>query len=236
MFSERVYRRLLVVYPKEHREEYGELMVQLFRDRMRRDGDGFRVPIVWMQMIFDLAGAAFKEHKEGVEMRKLTSIGIGLAVVLAAVGIGTSVLLAKSDYGLGFSVVWLPADGSTMEEPEVSVVRNEEEPEFSVVWLPADGSTMEEPEVSVDWNEAGGSTVAVGIGTSVLLANSDDGSVVWLPADGSTMEEPEVSVVRNEEEPEFSVVWLPADGSTMEEPEVSVDWNEAGGGTVTVTE
>ena len=236
MLSERVYRWLLVVYPREHRREYGELMARLFRDRMRRDGGGFRGLIVWMQMISDLAGAAFKEHKEGVEMRKLTSIGIGLAIVLAAVGIGTSVLLANSDNGLGFSVVWFPADGSTMEEPEVSVVRNEEEPEFSVVWLPADGSTMEEPEVSVDWSEAGGSTVAVDIGTSVLLANSDDGSVVWLPADGSTMEEPEVSVVRNEEEPEFSVVWLPADGSTMEEPEVSVDWNEAGGGTVTVTE
>ena len=32
MFSEWVYRRLLLVYPKEHRWEYGEPMVQPFRD------------------------------------------------------------------------------------------------------------------------------------------------------------------------------------------------------------
>ena len=42
MFSERVYRWLLIVYPREHRRQYGALMVQLFRDRMRRDGKSFR--------------------------------------------------------------------------------------------------------------------------------------------------------------------------------------------------
>ena len=42
MLAGRVYRKLLLIYPKEHRREYGEPMVQLFRDRMRRDGDGFR--------------------------------------------------------------------------------------------------------------------------------------------------------------------------------------------------
>ena len=35
MISERLYRALLLVYPSEHRREYGEPMVQLFRDRMR---------------------------------------------------------------------------------------------------------------------------------------------------------------------------------------------------------
>ena len=46
MLSERVYRRLLLIYPKEHRREYGQPMVQLFRDRMRCDGDGFRVSMI----------------------------------------------------------------------------------------------------------------------------------------------------------------------------------------------
>ncbi len=32
MISEKLYRALLVVYPSEHRREYGEPMVQLFRD------------------------------------------------------------------------------------------------------------------------------------------------------------------------------------------------------------
>ena len=70
MVSERVYRRLLAVYPKEHRQEYGELMVQLFRDRMRRDGGGFRKMTVWTQMILDLTVSAFKEHKEETDMKK----------------------------------------------------------------------------------------------------------------------------------------------------------------------
>ena len=40
VFSEWVYCRLLLVYPREHRREYEEPMIQLFRDRMRRDGGG----------------------------------------------------------------------------------------------------------------------------------------------------------------------------------------------------
>ena len=96
MLSERIYRWLLLLYPREHRREYGELMVQLFRDRMRRDGNGFRRLAVWLHLTVDLAGAAFEEHKERTDMRKLTSIGIALAVLLVAGGIGTGVLLAQT--------------------------------------------------------------------------------------------------------------------------------------------
>lgn len=134
MFSERVYRRLLVVYPKEHREEYGELMVQLFRDRMRRDGDGFRVPIVWMQMIFDLAGAAFKEHKERKEYKMKKRIGrIGIGVVLVAAVlmgvVGASTLLAQSQV-----------------KKVVSVSVQEAEPSVSVFLQRPDGVAIEEPD------------------------------------------------------------------------------------------
>ena len=71
MISERLYRALLLVYPSEHRREYGEPMVQLFRDRMRRDGGGVKTPIVWMQMIFDLVCSASRGHKEGVMLEGL---------------------------------------------------------------------------------------------------------------------------------------------------------------------
>ena len=60
MISERVYRALLVAYPREFRREYGDLMVQLFRDRMRFDGGGVRGLIIWMQIVLDLAASAFK--------------------------------------------------------------------------------------------------------------------------------------------------------------------------------
>ena len=84
MFPERVYRWLLVVYPREHRREYGELMVQLFRDRMRSDGSGFRGLVVCVQMIFDLVRAAYQVHKEGFVMPKRMWIGTALVVVLLA--------------------------------------------------------------------------------------------------------------------------------------------------------
>ena len=71
-------------------------MVQLFRDRMGRDGKGLRRLAVWLDATVDLAGAAFEEHKERTDMRKLTSIGIALAVLLVAGGIGTGVLLAQT--------------------------------------------------------------------------------------------------------------------------------------------
>ncbi len=96
MLCERVYRWLLVAYPREHRREYAELMVQLFRDRMRRDGGGFRALTVWVQMIFDLVVAAFKQHKEGVDMTKRMWIGAAVVVVLLTGVAGVSTLLAQS--------------------------------------------------------------------------------------------------------------------------------------------
>ena len=71
MLSERVYRWLLIAYPREHRREYGEPMVQLFLDRMRRESNGFRGLTAWVHMVFDLFGSAFEEHMEGADMRKL---------------------------------------------------------------------------------------------------------------------------------------------------------------------
>ena len=64
--SERAYQALLVAYPNEYRQVYGEPMVQLFRDRMRRDGGGARTLIVWFQMGFDLTASAFKERMETI--------------------------------------------------------------------------------------------------------------------------------------------------------------------------
>ena len=108
MYSEKVYRRLLDVYPRGHRREYGELMVQLFRDRMRRDGDGFQALVVWMHMILDLVVAAFKEHKERQSMTRRRWIGIALVVVLLAGVVGTAgvnALLSQPEYS-GGGVVW----------------------------------------------------------------------------------------------------------------------------------
>ena len=66
MISEWVYRALLVLYPSEHRREYEEQMVQLFGDRMRRDGGGYRTAIVWFDILSDLFHSALNEHLERV--------------------------------------------------------------------------------------------------------------------------------------------------------------------------
>ena len=77
MLSEKLYRALLVAYPREHRREYGELMVQLFRDRMRRDGGGLGVLKVWLAMIVDLVTSALKEHSKGGRMTARAWAGNG---------------------------------------------------------------------------------------------------------------------------------------------------------------
>ena len=107
MISERVYRALLLAYPSEHRREYGEPMVQLFRDRMRRDGGGFRTVFVWVRMIFDLVCSAFKERKEGVMLERVTvrravvrSAGFLFRSLVGAIGLYLATTLAVLTAGL----------------------------------------------------------------------------------------------------------------------------------------
>lgn len=84
--SERVYRTLLVAYPADHRHTYGEPMVQLFRDRMRRDGGGHRTFLVWFVVGFDLLSSAFKERLETImALRNWASRWWETTVVLLAV-------------------------------------------------------------------------------------------------------------------------------------------------------
>ena len=121
MVSERVYRALLVVYPAEHRREYGEPIVQLFRDRMRRDGDGFRTLGVWVQMVFDLVGSAFIEHREramweGARVKRiaLRSGEFLLWSLVAAIGLHLLATLAVLIAGLvSLLTGWYPFSIST---------------------------------------------------------------------------------------------------------------------------
>ena len=64
--SVRVYRTLLAVYPSDHRLAYSDPMVQLFADRLRRDGGGFGTVEVWAHCLCDLAVSASKERMETI--------------------------------------------------------------------------------------------------------------------------------------------------------------------------
>jgi hypothetical protein len=63
--SLRLYTLLLLIYPRSFRREYGELMVQLFRDLMR---DGIRqrgclgVIKVWWRVVAELPATAGQQH------------------------------------------------------------------------------------------------------------------------------------------------------------------------------
>jgi putative ABC transport system permease protein len=55
--SERLYRRLLRLYPRDFRDEYGEEMSRLFRDRTSEGSSR-----LWLQVLGDLLVHAPKEH------------------------------------------------------------------------------------------------------------------------------------------------------------------------------
>lgn len=110
--SERTYQALLVVYPSDHRRVYGEPMVQLFRDRMRRDGGGLRTVIIWVQVGFDLVGSAFKERMETImAMDNWTSRWWETSVVLLGVNsVVFGFLFANSEnLGWGIAVGFVPS-------------------------------------------------------------------------------------------------------------------------------
>jgi hypothetical protein len=62
--QERVYRMLLVAYPRRHRDVYGEPMVQAMRDRVRDEGGGLGSVLLWGRLLADLVGSALSERRE----------------------------------------------------------------------------------------------------------------------------------------------------------------------------
>ena len=64
-FSRRVYARLLYLFPREHREEYGASMLQVFTDQLREAGKqngGFGIFALWLRTLWDLGISAIKEQ------------------------------------------------------------------------------------------------------------------------------------------------------------------------------
>ncbi len=62
-----IYRRLLLLYPRSHRREYGALMAQLFQDQCRdlparEDGSRRGLARLWGKTLLDLVCTAFYEH------------------------------------------------------------------------------------------------------------------------------------------------------------------------------
>ena len=64
-FSRRVYARLLYLFPREHREEYGASMLQVFTDQLRaasRQEGGNGIFVLWLRTLWDLGTNVIKEQ------------------------------------------------------------------------------------------------------------------------------------------------------------------------------
>jgi len=79
--SQHAFTRLLVLYPREYRQEYGPLMAQLFKDCSREavgQHGGSALLALWASTLLDLFKTAFEEHfKELTHMSKEKFIRLG---------------------------------------------------------------------------------------------------------------------------------------------------------------
>src|SRR5579871_4689260 len=67
------YLRLLMFYPKAHREEYGAAMLQLFRDQCRDAWTARRTRgliVCWLRLLPDLLKTLVLEHLSNLNWRK----------------------------------------------------------------------------------------------------------------------------------------------------------------------
>jgi hypothetical protein len=88
----RAYQRMLIVYPPEHRRDFGEPMAQLFADRLRDEGGGARTALLWAQTLVDLGRSAFTERLE-TTMRSFRTdwwriLALPLSLFIAYAGVG----------------------------------------------------------------------------------------------------------------------------------------------------
>jgi hypothetical protein len=96
--SVRVYKGLLLVYPAEHRREYGPLMVRLFGDLCRDAIDSrsvFGLVRLWVRTLWDVVVTAVAEHKNagvaGIENLPVTPLPwwqVGLAILPGLLTVG----------------------------------------------------------------------------------------------------------------------------------------------------
>lgn len=71
--SQKIFERLLVVYPKSHREEYGAAMSQLFRDQCRdvwNEAGRWGLTKLWLRVLPDLVKTSITERLSALNERK----------------------------------------------------------------------------------------------------------------------------------------------------------------------
>jgi hypothetical protein len=109
--ASRIYEKLLWLYPHAHREVYGGLMVQLFRDAYRADiasGKGSSLTRVVLGALPDLARSVFREHlTHQTQNMKNSPQAIAVGLFAAAITAGLlSCSFSSSQPGIALSLAY----------------------------------------------------------------------------------------------------------------------------------
>ena len=102
--GERVYRRLLRLYPRDFSDDYGDEMVGLYRDRVHGEG----ATSVWLALVADLARTAPREQVStlvqdvrhaGRTWRRTPVLALA-AMLTLALGVGANIAVFRVVHGL----------------------------------------------------------------------------------------------------------------------------------------
>ncbi len=112
VLSERIYRKLLLLYPRTHRRDYGGLMAQLFRDQCRdacREGRSAGLIKLWLRVLPDIGKTSIQEQIAAIErkqfMKNITAINNPTTLLMIGIALGIlSVPFIQSPGGLLLAV------------------------------------------------------------------------------------------------------------------------------------
>ena len=99
--SEKIYGRLLALYPAEHRRKYGPLMAQLFRDQCRdayRQQRSLGLLKLWCRVLPDIAATSVVEHIAAVGRREVMFHKLALASQRWLTGLGVFLLVVTGSF------------------------------------------------------------------------------------------------------------------------------------------
>jgi hypothetical protein len=113
--SERLYQRLLAIYPAAYRREYGPLMLQLFRDLRReasRRGKRRDQAVLWLRVLGDVGTTAWAEHvaefRRSIMNKPVEKFGVPpswgiwliVSAAILAAGLLTKVLMSETSQSI----------------------------------------------------------------------------------------------------------------------------------------
>lgn len=158
--AHKAYRALLYLYPKAHRQEYGEQMVQAFDDLLSEDTRPQHTLAIWLRVVGELPMNIIEEHIHNVEGKKMSDLKpnkrlvivvSAMVVVVVAAAIGLTVHQNKPFTGTTLARLQSPAKkpACLQKAKENAVPISSEQNEFvaqaaatSIVDVPA-GTTVD---------------------------------------------------------------------------------------------